>query len=198
MDKNNANKKIRKVIIFVFIVVFLIIVTISIKNKNKEITNKDNKIPKVNNQIATYKDISTGESYDADKINELLGFPVDSTTSGELLINQYRSSNEFRTNEIRIRNGEVDFIKEVINLDDTRTAKSIQEEYGRYDTVLYEKESDSYFDLYVYTNKGLAYLAHQDGTVLEIWYFKPTEIDTFIDKWASNYQKEPFTGQSSH
>lgn len=198
MDKTNTNKKNRRVVVFFFIIVFLILIMISIRNKNKETTNKDNQIPKTNNQVATYKDISTGESYDADKINESLGFPVDSTTSGELLINQYRSSNEFRTNEIRIRNGEVDFIKEVVNLDDTRTAESIQKKYGVHNTVLFEKESDSYFDLYIYPDKGLAYLAHQDGTVLEIWYFKPTDIDTFIDKWAPNYQKEPFTEQTSH
>jgi hypothetical protein len=175
-------------IIFIFIKI----------NSNKK--NIDNIKPPVNisNEIATFKDIAPGNTYKEEYINKMLGIPVSSTLSGEVKINNYSSSNEYRTNDVEFVNGEVDFIKEVVNLDDTRTAEDIRKVYGVTEYVLYENVSDSYFNLYVYPKNGIAYLGHNDGTVLEIWYFKPTDINTFKSKWASNYSNKPFTGQTGH
>lgn len=173
-----------------------IFIAIKINNKNTKINVVPT--PSSDNQIATYKNIAAGEIFNEDKINELLGYPVASTASGEFKVNNYRSSNEYRTNELTIKRGEVDFIREVVNPGDNKNADDLRNLYGAADIILYEKSSNSYFDLYIYQKKGIAYLGHKDGGILEIWYFKPMDIDSFIENYAPNYQKIPFTGQTGY
>ena len=189
------NKKILLLaFVSLFSMIFIFVKTNSIK-KNIDIIK-----PQINNsnEVATYKDIVPGNNYKEEDINKMLGTPVSSTQSGEVKINSYPSSNEYRANDIELKNGEVDFIKEVINPDDTRTSEDIRKIYGVSEYVLYENTSDSFFNIYVYPKNGIAYLGHNDGTLLEIWYFKPTDINTFKLKWASNYSDKPFTGQTGH
>ena len=189
------NKKILLLaFVSLFSMIFIFVKTNSIK-KNIDIIK-----PQINNsnEVATYKDIVPGNNYKEEDINKMLGTPVSSTLSGEVKINSYPSSNEYRANDIELKNGEVDFIKEVINPDDTRTSEDIRKIYGVSEYVLYENTSDSFFNIYVYPKNGIAYLGHNDGTLLEIWYFKPTDINTFKLKWASNYSDKPFTGQTGH
>jgi len=188
----------KKLILLATISVLSIILIISLTNKKREGVVNPNPTTQSHVQIAKYKDISTGEEFNEDKINNLLGFPTESTSSGEVKINKYRSSNEYRTNEIMIENNEVDFIREVVNPDDNKNSNDIRKIYGISNVILYEKYSDSILDLYVYPNNGIAYLGHIDGGIFEIWYFKPTDIDSFIEKYAQNYQKTPFTEQTGH
>ncbi len=186
-------KKLLLLVTISFLSIILISTLINNDKNDKPAITKKNDI-----QTVKYKDISAGQIFNEDKINELLGFPTESTTSGEIKINKYRSSNEYRTNELIIKNGEVDFIREVVNPGDNKNAKYIRNLYGNADTILYEKSSNSYFDLYVYNDRGVAYLGHSDGGILEIWYFRPMDIDSFIKNYAPNYQKTPFTGQTGY
>ncbi len=198
MNKIITFLKEKKLILLAIISVLSIILIVSLTNKKNEETNNPTPTTQSNTQITRYKDISTGEVFNEDKINNLLGFPTESTSSGEIKINKYRSSNEYRMNELMIKNGEVDFIREVVNPDDNKNANDIRDTYGVADVILYEKYSDSILDLYVYSNSGIAYLGHIDGGIFEIWYFKPTDIDSFIENYAPNYQKTPFTEQTGH
>lgn len=188
----------KKIFILAFVSTVSIIFIFTKVNSNKK--NVDNIQPSTNtsSEVAKFKEIVPGNTYKEEEINKTLGAPVSSTLSGEVKINNYPSSNEYRTNDIEFINGEVDFIKEVVNLDDNRTAEDIRKIYGVTEYVLYENVSDSYFNLYVYPKNGIAYLGHNDGTILEIWYFKPTDINTFKSKWASSYSDKPFTGQTGH
>lgn len=188
----------KKLILLAIISVLSTILIISLTNKKREVGINPNPTTQSYVQIAKYKDISTGEEFNEDKINNLLGFPTESTSSGEVKINKYRSSNEYRSNEIMIKNNEVDFVREVVNPDDNKNSNDIRKIYGIANVILYEKYSDSILDLYVYPNSGIAYLGHVDGGIFEIWYFKPTDIDSFIEKYAQNYQKTPFTEQTGH
>lgn len=198
MNKLFSFIKNKKIFLLAFVSIISIIFIFIKINSNKK--NTDNIKPPLNifNEVAMFKEIVPGNTYKEEDINKMLGIPVSSTLSGEVKINNYSSSNEYRTNDVEFINGAVDFIKEVVNLDDTRTAEDIRKVYGVTEYVLYENVSDSYFNLYIYPKNGIAYLGHNDGTVLEIWYFKPTDINTFKSKWASNYSDKPFTGQTGH
>ncbi len=189
------NKKILILALVSFISIISIFIKINSNNKNIDQTQTPTVI---SNEIATFKDIVPGKTYKEEEINKILGTPVSSTLRDEIKINNYVSSNEYRTNDIEFVNGEVDLVKEVINPDDTRTAEDIRKIYGVSEYVLYENTSDSFFNIYIYPKNGIAYLGHNDGTILEIWYFKPTDIATFKSKWASNYSDKPFTGQTGH
>lgn len=188
----------KKILLLAFVsIVSMIFIFIKI-NSSEKVINNVQPSTNISSEVATFKDIAPGNTYKEEDINKMLGIPVSSTLSGEVKINNYPSSNEYRTNDVEFINGEVDFIKEVVNLDDNRTAEDIRKIYGVTEYVLYENVSDSYFNLYVYPKNGIAYLGHNDGTILEIWYFKPTDINTFKSKWASNYSDKPFTGQTGH
>lgn len=190
--------KSKKIFLLAFLSMISIIFIFIKINSNKKVINNVQPATNNSNEVATFKEIIPGNIYKEEDIIKTLGIPISSTLSGEVKINNYPSSNEYRTNDIEFINGEVDFIKEVINLDDSRTAEDIRKIYGVTEYVLYENVSDSYFNLYVYPKNGIAYLGHNDGTILEIWYFKPTDINTFKSKWASNYSDKPFTGQTGH
>lgn len=198
MNKIISYLKVKKIIILATVSLLATVFIVIQINRNKKEKINNVPAPKTNIQVASYKEIMTGDQFNEDKINNLLGFPTESTSSGEIKINKYRSSNEYRTNELMIKNGVVDFIREVVNPKDNKNANDIRNTYGVADAILYERSSNSYFNLYVYFKNGIAYLGHDDGGVLEIWYFKPTGIDSFIQNYAPNYQKTPFTGQAGH
>ncbi|MEK7169014.1 MAG: hypothetical protein AAB778_03315 [Patescibacteria group bacterium] len=190
--------KSKKIILLTIISLSAAIFIIININKNKDTTNSVTPTPISNKQTASYKNITAGEQFNENKINELIGYPVNSTISGEIKTNNYRSSNEYRNNELKIKKGKVNFIREVVNPDDNKKADDIRNIYGIADYVLYEKESNSFFNLYVYLKNGIAYLGHEDGTILEIWYFEPTTLENFIENYASNYQETLFEGQSTY
>lgn len=150
-------------------------------------------------EIATFEGISPGTAFNEDEINEKLGFPVSTKEEKDgVEVSDYRSTNEYRNNQLKIQNGTIKFIREVVNLDAKKSSEDIIKTFGISTYVLYNKDSSSVFDLYVYPNNGIAYLGHEDGTLLEIWYFQPTDINNFIETWATNYQEEKPTVTSQY
>ena len=139
--------------------------------------------------IAIFDEIIPGET-SLERVNELLGKPLSSTTSGDLNISSYKSTNQYRNHKVYSKDGLAELIVEEI-INKSKTAKDIQKIYGIAPISLYSESPSSSFKLYVYPDNGIAYLGHQDGTVLEIWYFIPTTIDDFITKWGNSYSKEP-------
>ena len=195
MNIINYLKK-HKVFIFasissLFIIFILIKINISQKD-NKETIDKD-----IDN-IAEFKSIQPGEVFNEDEINNLLGYPTNSTSEGKIKINYYRSTNEYRTNQLQISDNKIELIKESINPVDNKDSSFIRNQFGIADIILYEKSPNSFFDLYVYLNSGIAYLGHKDEGIFEIWYFPPTTLEDFINNYAQNYQEEPFTQQEGY
>ena len=139
--------------------------------------------------VVNFDEIIPGKT-SLERINELLGKPLSSTTSGDLNISDYKSTNKYRNHKVYSKDGLAELVvEEIINR--SKTTKDIQKIYGIAPESLYSKSPTSAFKLYVYPTNGIAYLGHQDGTILEIWYFVPTTIDDFISKWGSDYSKEP-------
>src|SRR3990170_3262584 len=64
-------------------------------------------------RIADYKSIEPGKTT-LEKINNLLGFPIEQSEVDGKITAEYGSSNEFRNNIITIQNGVATLIKEVV------------------------------------------------------------------------------------
>lgn len=188
------NKK--KLLILSIAFLIIIVFTYVFQNKKVNTTNNENLQTTTSNKIANFNEILPGETR-IDRINELLGEPVESTQEGKLLIQEYKTSNQYRNNKIIINNETIELIiEEIIN--DSIKSNDIRKVYGIAPHTLYQKIPSSVFNLYVYPNNGIAYLGHEDETVLEVWYFKPTDIDDFINTWAYKYQREKFTETSAY
>ena len=149
------------------------------------------------NKVADYNSIQPGKS-NVDEINNLLGFPVEQSAADGKITAEYSSSNEFRNNIITIQNGVATLIREVVNTSDNKRAQDIINEFGQAPYRLYKQKANEYFDLYVYPANGIAYLGHEDGTLLEIWYFESTTIENFVTKWATDYSIQKYNGRSQY
>lgn len=136
----------------------------------------------------SYKSITPGKTGES-SIEKELGKPVKTKTDDGREIMEYQSSSPVRTHRIVAEEKVVQLIKEVVTIEDDQDARKIREEHGDPPHKLFNQdEPSSAFLLYVYPSKGLAYLGHiEDNTVLEIWYFPPTDLQNFILKWAPNY-----------
>ena len=155
---------------------------------------------KTNNEVTSYKDISNvSVGLTKEEIEKQIGKSINSVQKAEITISNYKSDNIYRPHQIyfdKNNNSEL-IIKEIT--DNSMTTDKMREDSGLATNILYEKKEHSSFNLYVYLNKGIAYRGHANGgLVLEIWYFKPTDIDSFIEKYAQNYQKTPFTEQTGY
>jgi len=143
----------------------------------------------VTDKVANYRSIVLGVSTQ-DEVNELLGFPLKEQYINEKKVAEYSSTNEFRNHVVTIENGKVVLIKEIVNTNDNKNSSTIIDSYGTAPYMFYDQRPSATFNLYVYPTNGIAYLGHEDGTLLEIWYFEPTTIDNFINKWGEGYGKE--------
>jgi len=168
---------------------FLIFIVIKINNNKQNPIVQEIPTSTPVNKIADFNEIIPGKT-SLERINELLGKPLNSTISGELNVSVYKSTNQYRNHKVYSKDGLAELVvEEVIN--GSKTSNDIRKIYGIAPEMLYEKTLSSVFNLYIYPSNGIAYLGHEDGGILEIWYFVPTTIDDFISKWGSDYSKEP-------
>ncbi len=136
--------------------------------------------------VTPFKSLIPGVSTE-DQVATALGRPVSSKTIDNQKISDYRSTNQYRFHEVVFTNGKAILIKEIVNSTDNKEADSIKTILGEPDYTLYSKLENDPFNLYVYPEKGLAYIGHPDGTLLEIWYFESTTIENFIADWGQDY-----------
>jgi hypothetical protein len=135
---------------------------------------------------ASWNTLTPGVSSQQDVINKL-GKPK--STNGRTL--SFGSQNPNIDNQVFIENGVASFFKEIVSPTEKITSDKITSEYGTAQNVLYGPDSASGFYLFVYPANGVAYLGNPNTKdVIEIWYFKPTTIDDFINKRASGYSQQ--------
>jgi hypothetical protein len=144
----------------------------------------------IKDQGVAYESIIPGEDSESELI-ETFGNEISSEETDSQKVNEYESTSPVRNHQAIIENEKVSFIKQIISVNDALTSKDLTDEHGIPEFMLYDKTSpNSSFFLFVYPGKGLAYLGHDDGTLLEVWYFPPTNITDFINKWANDYSFE--------
>lgn len=175
----------KKIILILIIIISLFSIIFIVYKIN--INKKTTQIPI--DKIAQLGEIKPGETT-IEQINKLLGKPVSSTSIGNLTTLDYKSTNEYRNHQIEVENGKVYFIKEIVNPTDNKNSEDIRLIYGVAPYILHEKEQLNPFDLYTYPSNGIAYVGHKDGTILEIWYFKKTDINDFLQTFGKNYSLE--------
>jgi hypothetical protein len=139
-------------------------------------------------KVATYGSIAPGVSTQ-DQVTTALGKSTGTETINGQTAFQYKSTNQNRFHQVIYNNGTVSLIKEVVNSNDNIKSDYVTNQYGMAPYMLYNDQSNNYFNLYVYPSNGIAYLGHADGTVLEIWYFQPTTLDDFIKNWGTGFSE---------
>ena len=168
---------------------FLIFIVVKINNNKQNPIVQEIPISTPVNKIADFNEIIPGKT-SLERINELLGNPLSSTVSGEINVSSYKSTNQYRNHKVYSKDGLAELVVEEI-INGSKTANDIRKIYGIAPEMLYEKTLSSVFNLYIYPSNGIAYLGHEDGGILEIWYFVPTNINDFIIKWGRDYSKVP-------
>jgi len=184
----------KKVIKIIFILVSLssvafIVFMIYSAQKSKEVVPVDQntqtaRIP------ADLSQITPGKSTRSDVISKL-GQPNKESggANGEVLF--YNSTSNTRDSQITISKDIVVLIKEMHTYSDPKKVSDIEKAYGLSNYSLFGPDYAGGNKLYIYPAKGLAYLGDPKfDTIDEIWYFEPTTIEIFKQKFASNYTKE--------
>lgn len=157
----------------------IIYIVVKIKGNNRNIPQPTPK----NTSQALYKSIVPGTSTNKN-VSELLGNPIK--TEGN--VSEYTSLSPNRNNKVLLENDVVSIVKEIITYKDNKRTTDIIKDYGVAEKILYGPDAGAGFFLFVYPANGLAYIGNPIGkTLLEVWYFPPTDINGFKTKYASDY-----------
>lgn len=178
----NLKFRIWKVIL---VLVAAILIAAFIISRSKP-TNQDQNGPALKG--ASFNTLLPGQSTRSDAI-EQLGEPLDDKESTSL---DFKSSNTNLPHRVETEDEKITFIKEIITAKDGKSSTDIVELYGNAPNVLYGLDSIHGFNLYIYPDKGIAYIGHfKEPVLLEVWYFQPTTFEGFRDKWAPDYSNTP-------
>lgn len=144
----------------------------------------------------SYKSITPGKSDKNELINKL-GNPIkQSQTDDNLLTLDYASNSPNRNEKFILEDSKVALIKEIVTLKDIKTKQDITRVYGAADYILYGPDVAAGFYLYVYPDKGIAFIGKKESDlILEVWYFVPTSLSQFQSKLAKNYTFSPIKRQ---
>ena len=120
-----------------------------------------------------------------------LGMPIKNIqTAGDETLS-YNSTNKNLDSQIIIEKGVVVLVKEMVSYSDTKKVSGISKKYGVAIYSLFGPNSAGGSKLYIYPDKGIAYIGNPEFDALEeIWYFVPTSINDFKKKWAANYSEK--------
>ncbi|OGM03887.1 hypothetical protein A2715_03840 [Candidatus Woesebacteria bacterium RIFCSPHIGHO2_01_FULL_39_32] len=173
-------------------IVILLAILFSLIIIDKIFLQKESEEPVENKpleQLTNFKNISPGTSTKAEVI-EKLGTPLKEDQSGNLL--QFKSSAPGKPHEILFEEDKVTLIKETVYISDQKTINDIKKNFGEPKDVLYGPRYIAGFNLYVYPEKGVAYIGQEEsGVLLEVWYFPTNTLEIFNSKFASEYSKTP-------
>lgn len=173
-------KHLLTVLIIFFILVSAITIIIFVRSRSKPIVQSGTTTG------AGYKSLVPGVSTKQDAI-KILGTPLNDPSSDTLT---FRSNNPNIPNKVVADTDKVVLIKEIVTAKDNKTTNDITDKYGAASYTLYGPDSINGFNLYVYPDKGIAYLGHiKEPIVLEIWYFQPTSTEDFKTRWATEYSE---------
>jgi hypothetical protein len=138
----------------------------------------------------SYKALTPGTT-DEKEVVATLGKPLTENTQGKETVLTYPSNSPARKDRVIIENNKVKIIKEVVTLKDSKKVSSLTKTYGTAPYSLFGPDAQSGFYLYIYPDKGLAFIGNVPADLLtEIWYFTPTSIEQFTTDFAQGYSKE--------
>lgn len=175
----------RKLFLFIFALLFLVVSAfILLSQKPAQLLT--------NREIQVWNNFQPGKTTKKDVVNKL-GDPETETKTDGGSLDAFSSESPVRLHQVLFDSQNVSqLFKKIITAGDTATPKDIIQIYGDASNILYGADSINGIYLYVYSDKGIAYLGNnQSNTLFEIWYFAPTSLDNFMKNLASGYSKEP-------
>lgn len=130
------------------------------------------------------------------QVEEKLGKPTKESQEGSQTISEFSSLSPTRSH-VGVFDKETQkalFLKQIVSYKENESVsvRGLVGLYGNKSTILYGPDFVNGFALFVYPEKGVAYLGNSESdTVLEIWYFVPTDIESFSKTWATEYSSVP-------
>ncbi len=128
------------------------------------------------------------------KLNQQLGEPVRVQNLPAEKQKVFYKNDGFKIfyNEVILnKDGVVEFIKTPVSYDESNLFSNYITEHGLPDFELYVPDAGLGKKAYVYLEKGLVYVAHEDKPVIEqIWYFEPTDRNTFMLLWGTSLSED--------
>lgn len=174
----------KKKVLLILVVILAVSVSFVLYRSYRNQTEEKVSVPTTG---AQYKDFTPGVSTEANVVKKL-GTAISEKQEGDTKILEYKSNNPNFNNQFSSKQGTLIFVKQIVTIDEKINISDINKEYGNYEKVLYGPFSTNGFDLYIYPDKGIAYIGHQgSGIILEIWYFPPTDLKTFKNLYAQDY-----------
>lgn len=178
--------KSKKPLLLIGIIILIIIPSYIIFNKDLLDKNKFTIQPKIN---LNFKDVIPGKTKVED-LEKILGKPIDVQKNNTIDELSYSSNNPNRDNIVQTDDSIVTFIKEIISSKNEKSKTDILSNYGNPPHRLYGPNSNAGTNLYVYPDKGIAFLGSDDHNQLEeIWHFSPTTYENFKKTYATNYSE---------
>lgn len=116
------------------------------------------------------------------QLESQLGQPTAITQQGNNIIYTYPSNNQFRPQEVDLLNNTVSLIKEQIIGNEKGKLVDYTQKYGSPEAILLGKHGFAAPGHFWGKNGLLIFANDFDGTIVEIWYFEPSPLITFLAK----------------
>lgn len=139
---------------------------------------------------AWQKDIFAGTTT-RNELESKLGAPTKIEERGDGTSYFYSSTDQFRSHEIEITNDVINLIKEQVPDQNKGELSDYIQKYGQPEAVLFGPHG-TFSPGHFWGQTGLLVFANKfDGTIVEIWYFKPATLEDFLSQHPDLSQQEP-------
>ncbi len=177
-----------KLLVLVFIVILIVVFVLF---NFKSIPGKPTPTLSPVQQSLFWDNFKPGNTQKSDVISALGKSISEKKVNGQT-VDDFKSNSPTRNHEVFFDKNTSVFFRQIVAYGEKLTVSNLLLKYGTAPNILYGPDSSAGFYLFVYPDKGVAYLGNEtSGTVLEIWYFKP--INTFqefvneINNWIPGY-----------
>ncbi len=123
-------------------------------------------------------------------LEDKLGQPINITQNDNNIIYTYPSTNQFRPQEVDLSNDTVSLIKEQVIGDEKGKLADYIQKYSQPEAVLLGQHGFAAPGHFWGKNGLLVFANDFDGTIVEIWYFEPSQLIAFLAKHPE-LSKEP-------
>ena len=189
---NNMNRiiiylKNNKKFFIIFFVIILFFIIISNK-KNETSAPVDSPLPK---NVASYNELVPGINSKEDVFSKM-GTALNAKIEDNKETYEYLSSNPNFNSEVVILDNKLEYLKIIYTNKDNKNYEDFVSLYGNPEKILYNSEYSVGYVLNAYPNKGIAFISHINSKkVSEVWYFKSTPLEEFMNTFAVGYYNKP-------
>ncbi|HUW21194.1 MAG TPA: hypothetical protein VMW41_00865 [Candidatus Bathyarchaeia archaeon] len=182
---------------WIFILLLLIIgILVSITSRPKKETYQE-VVPPSPTQEAEPTIIPFWQEFEPEKTSETeiknkVGTPLKEYEKEGQKILEYPSDYEYYPNKIYLKDDKLQLVKELVSYQRNIKLESFIKKYGNPSLIMYEENLNQGYPINIFLDNGIAVAAHiADGSVLEIWYFKPMSRSDFIQTIGKSLTTRP-------